>query len=86
MFRILETITTYQGSVFIGRKMVEFASQIGFKLLTSTPYNAQANCQVEAASEIIINLIKKHVRQKPKNCINSLPGPLCLSKFSFGIN
>jgi len=26
-FGILETITTYQGSVFIGRNMVDFANQ-----------------------------------------------------------
>jgi hypothetical protein len=42
-FGIPETITTYQGSVFTGQKMVKFAENIGFKLLTSTPYYAQAN-------------------------------------------
>jgi hypothetical protein len=47
--------------------MVEFASQTGFKLLTSTPYYAQANGQVEAVNKVIINLIKKHVSHRPKN-------------------
>jgi hypothetical protein len=47
--------------------MVEFASQTGFKLLTSTPYYAQANGQVEAVNKVIINLIKKHVGHRPKN-------------------
>jgi hypothetical protein len=47
--------------------MVEFAQQTGFKLLTSTPYYAQANGQVEAANKIIIGLIKKHIAQKPRN-------------------
>jgi len=42
-FGIPETITTNQGSVFIGRKMVDFSNQTCFKLLTSTPYYAQAN-------------------------------------------
>ncbi|WJX95108.1 hypothetical protein P8452_76467 [Trifolium repens] len=60
-FGIPESITTDQGSVFTGRKMVEFAQQTGFKLLTSTPYYAQANGQVEAANKIIIGLIKKHI-------------------------
>ncbi|KAK2416116.1 protein NYNRIN [Trifolium repens] len=64
-FGIPETITSDQGSVFTGRKMQEFAQEIGFKLLTSTPYYAQANGQVEAANKIIINLIKK--TQKPRN-------------------
>jgi hypothetical protein len=47
--------------------MLEFAETIGFRLLTSTPYYAQANGQVEAANKIIINLIKKHIAQKPRN-------------------
>ncbi|XP_045831048.1 uncharacterized protein LOC123922369 [Trifolium pratense] len=66
-FGIPETITTDQGSVFTGRKMQEFARQTGFKLLTSTPYYAQANGQVEAANKIIIGLIRKHIAQKPRN-------------------
>ncbi|CAJ2655544.1 unnamed protein product [Trifolium pratense] len=47
--------------------MQEFARQTGFKLLTSTPYYAQANGQVEAANKIIIGLIRKHIAQKPRN-------------------
>jgi hypothetical protein len=47
--------------------MVQFVNQIGFKLLTSTPYYAQANGQVEAANKVIITLIKKHVSDKPRN-------------------
>ena len=39
-FGILETITTDQGSIFMGRNMVDFANQTCFKLLTSTPYYA----------------------------------------------
>ncbi|XP_050919286.1 uncharacterized protein LOC127136808 [Lathyrus oleraceus] len=66
-FGIPESITTDQGSAFTGRKMQEFAKEMGFKLLTSTPYYAQANGQVEAANKVIIGLIKKHVGKKPKN-------------------
>ncbi|XP_050908335.1 uncharacterized protein LOC127121957 [Lathyrus oleraceus] len=40
---------------------------MGFKLLTSTPYYAQANGQVEAANKVITGLIKKHVGKKPRN-------------------
>ena len=40
---------------------------MGFKLLTSTPYYAQANGQVEAANKVVISLIKKHVGKKPRN-------------------
>ena len=39
-FGIPETGTTDQKTVFTGRKMHEFAKEVGFKLLTSTPYYA----------------------------------------------
>ena len=39
--------------------MQEFAKEMGFKLLTLTPYYAQANGQVEASNKVIIGLIKK---------------------------
>ena len=76
-YGIPETLTTDQGSVFTGRKMQEFASGVGIKLLTSTPYYAQANGQVEngqveATNKIIIGLIKKHIDKKPKNWHNIL--------------
>ena len=35
--------------------------------LTSTPYYAQANGQVEAANKVVISSIKKHVGKKPRN-------------------
>jgi transposase InsO family protein len=57
-FGIPETITTDRGSVFTGQKTVRFANQSGFKLLTSTPYYAQANGQVETANKNLITLIK----------------------------
>ena len=56
-FGIPETITTDQGFVFTGRKMVMFAKDTGYKLLTSTPYYAQANGQVEAANKGIFSII-----------------------------
>jgi transposase InsO family protein len=71
-YGIPETLTTDQGSVFTGRKMQEFASGVGIKLLTSTPYYAQENGQVEATNKIIIGLIKKHIDKKPKNWHNIL--------------
>lgn len=47
--------------------MQEFAKKMSFKLLTSTPYYAQANGQVEATNKVVISLIKKHVGKRPKN-------------------
>lgn len=66
-FGIPETITTYQGSVFVGQNMQEFVIETSFKLVTSTPYYAQENGQVEAANKVIISLIRKHVAKTLKN-------------------
>lgn len=65
-FGIPETITQNQGSVFVGKKMQEFIVETGFKLVTSTPYYAQANGQVEEANKVIISLIRKHVTKSQK--------------------
>ena len=53
--------------MFTGQKMVKFAKDIGYKRLTSTPYYAQANGQVEAANKNIISIIKRKTKRKPKN-------------------
>ncbi|XP_057418138.1 uncharacterized protein LOC130712317 [Lotus japonicus] len=40
-FGLPESLTTDQGTVFVGRKVADFAESWGIKLLTSTPYYAQ---------------------------------------------
>nr|KYP56205.1 Pro-Pol polyprotein [Cajanus cajan] len=52
--------------MFTGRKVAQYAQSRGIKLVTSTPYYAQANGQVEAANKLIISLIKKHISGKPR--------------------
>lgn len=81
-FGIPETITTDQGSVFVGQKMQEFTGESGFRLVTSTPYYAQENGQVEATSKVIISLIKKHVCKRPKNWNKTLDQILCVCRTS----
>lgn len=58
--------------MFTGRKMKEFTSEMGIKLLISMPYYAQANGQVEVDNKIVTCLNKKHVRKKPKNLRKTL--------------
>jgi len=67
IFGIPQTITTDQGSVLTGQKMVKFAADMGFKLLTSTPYYAQVNGKVESENKNIISIIKRKSKRKPKN-------------------
>lgn len=66
-FGISETLTTDQGTIFTGRKMVEFALDPGVKLLTFTPYYTKVNGQVSATNKIKIGIIKRHVGQNPRN-------------------
>ncbi|XP_050900708.1 uncharacterized protein LOC127107460 [Lathyrus oleraceus] len=66
-FGIPYIITTDQGLVFTGWKMQQFASKMGNNILTSTPYYAQANGQVEADNKVVIGLINKHFGKKPNN-------------------
>nr|KYP42717.1 Pro-Pol polyprotein [Cajanus cajan] len=66
-FGIPQTINTDQGTIFTGRKVVQYAQSRGIKMITSTPYYAQANGQVEAANKVIIALIKKYISGKPQN-------------------
>jgi len=40
---------------------------MGFRLITLTPYYAQANGQVEAANKSLISIIKRKTKGKPKN-------------------
>ena len=52
--------------------MVQYVYSRNIKLLTSIPYYAQANGQVEAVNKILISLIKKHVGQKTNSWHESL--------------
>lgn len=71
-FGIPQTITTDQGTVFIGKRVEEYAKTRQIKMLSSTPYYAQANGQVEAMNKILISLIKKHIGRQPRNWHNTL--------------
>lgn len=61
----LETITTHQGLVFVGRKVIKSAVETRIKLLMSTPNYTQDNGQMEAANKVIVDLIKKHIDNNP---------------------
>lgn len=47
--------------------MQRYSESRNIELVTSTPYHAQANGQVEASNKILIDLISKHTKQKPRN-------------------
>ncbi|XP_016165128.1 uncharacterized protein LOC107607721 [Arachis ipaensis] len=65
-FEISQTLSIDQGTMFIGQRIKNFAASRNITMVTSTPYYAQANGQVEAANKILINLIKKQIGRKPR--------------------
>ncbi|XP_055959724.1 uncharacterized protein LOC130014811 [Mercurialis annua] len=61
-----ETITTDQGTMFTGSDVTDYAKEMGFKLIRSTPYYAQANGQAEAINKAIKGIIQKMIEDNPK--------------------
>ncbi|XP_050229570.1 uncharacterized protein LOC126678718 [Mercurialis annua] len=61
-----ETITTDQGTMFTGGEITDYAKEMGFKLIRSTPYYAQANGQAEATNKAIKGIIQKMIEDNPK--------------------
>jgi hypothetical protein len=44
----------------------EFVESMRIKLLNSSPYYAQANCQAEASNKVLIKIIKKGIKDSPR--------------------
>jgi hypothetical protein len=65
-FGIPQTITTDGGSVFISEKFKKFITDVGIKLIRSSPYCAQANGQAKASNQSLIKLIKRKIDEHPR--------------------
>jgi transposase InsO family protein len=59
-------LTMDQGSSFMSHQVRDFAESLKIKLLSSSPYYAQANGQAESSNNTLINLIKKKIKGNPK--------------------
>ncbi|XP_072076540.1 uncharacterized protein [Arachis hypogaea] len=71
-FGIPQTLSTDQGTMFTGQRIKNFAASRNINMVTSTPYSAQANGQVEAANKILISLIKKQIGNRPRTWYETL--------------
>jgi hypothetical protein len=65
-FGVPQTITIDQGTMFTSEEFENFAVNMGFKLLNSSPYYAQANEQAHASNQTLIKLIKKKIIDQPR--------------------
>ncbi|XP_075482888.1 uncharacterized protein LOC142523126 [Primulina tabacum] len=50
-FGIPQSITTDQGTMFMGSDMKEFAEEYGIQLINSSPHYPQSNCQAEPSNQ-----------------------------------
>jgi transposase InsO family protein len=64
-FGIPQTLTMDQGSSFMSHQVHEFAKSLKIKLLSPSPYYAQANGQAESSNKTLIKLIKKKIEEYP---------------------
>ena len=58
-FRIPQSFTTDQGTMFTGDEMTYFAKDYDIQLIRSTPFYAQENGQAEASNKVLINILEK---------------------------
>jgi hypothetical protein len=65
-FSIPQTLTMAQGTSFTSGQVPEFVDPYKIKLLNSSPYYAQANCQAESSDKTLIKLIKKKIEKNPR--------------------
>jgi hypothetical protein len=50
----------------MSHQVCDFAESLKIKLLSSSPYYAQANGQTESSNKTLIKLIKKKIEENPK--------------------
>jgi hypothetical protein len=65
-FEIPQTTTIDRGSVFISEEFKKFTTDVGIKLIRSSPYYAQANGQAEASNLSLIKLSKRKIDEHPR--------------------
>jgi transposase InsO family protein len=65
-FSIPQTLIIDQGSLFMSHQVYDFAESLKIKLISSSPYYAQANGQAESSNKTLIKLIKKKIEENPK--------------------
>ena len=62
-FGIPQTLTMDQGASFMSKEVKSFAKSYGVKLLSSSPYYAQANGQAESSNKTLLKLVKKKIEE-----------------------
>ncbi|XP_059658640.1 uncharacterized protein LOC132304962 [Cornus florida] len=65
-FGIPETLVSDNATVFRATDVLQFGHNMNIHMSTSTPYYAQANGQAESSNKILIEIIEKMIKDKPR--------------------
>ncbi|XP_059663809.1 uncharacterized protein LOC132309528 [Cornus florida] len=65
-FGLPETIVADNGSIFRANEVLQLSRDMQVKMVTSTPYYAQGNGQAETSNKVIIEIIEKTIKDKPR--------------------
>ncbi|XP_048425943.1 uncharacterized protein K02A2.6-like [Pyrus x bretschneideri] len=64
-FGVPETIITDNGTIFKADRFREYTASLNIRLEQSTLYYPQANGQAKASNKVLIDILKKTVRERP---------------------
>jgi hypothetical protein len=81
-FGVPQSLTTDQGPSFMSHHFREFVESMKIKLMNSSPYYAQANCQVKARNKVLIKIIKKRIEDNLRRWHEKLSEALWAHKTS----
>lgn len=65
-FGIPQTITTYQGYIFVSDEFIQFAKSMGIKLLNSSPYYAQSQWTGKSIQQKFDQVGERKIAEQPK--------------------
>ncbi|XP_059663500.1 uncharacterized protein LOC132309186 [Cornus florida] len=71
-FGLVETIVADNRSVFRANEVLQLGHDMQVKMVNLTPYYAQGNGQVEASNKVVIEIIEKIIKDKPRRCHETL--------------
>ena len=72
-FSILRAFVSYNGTLFVGKKVKDLLGQLKIEFYNSTPSYPQCNRQAKATNKTIMNRIKKRIEKAKGKWVKELP-------------
>jgi transposase InsO family protein len=75
-FGVPHEIITDHGTQFTSKLMMELTKKYGIKHCNSSPYQPQANCQVESTNKVLETILTKNVQLHHRDWADRIPEAL----------